>query len=426
MSRTPRTLLPLLAALLASLALAPEALADRRSSLGGNLLIHDQDDVLVFPHTALDHLRLITFDVAQDGAVGANGVTGNAGAILGDPGFAFGVYTHRFDQTEVLRHAYYSFGDIDVLGAPSPFSLSPKDDQGVILPLQWIDVVTAFEVGGNPLGIRLSLAYNDNSQENTNGDATNTTDNSAFGLNLVAGYGMKAGDLKLDLAAEISYGSQSFEDNPDGDNNDTLVDIDNLPTLALMARGTMPMAKGVDLGLVGLLDYSSTTRVNDPAGDESKSGYATNTLGLDVGAGPVYHVDKKFTVAAYGTVGLRLANHDPNINSDADNDQFSSFSLVLPQFRISGEYRVFDWLLLRSGAQYAYTFNFTDQEQGEDAVTSNSVTASGYRWIAGVGIDLDELQLNGTFNAPFLLNGPNFIGGGENMFAMLNVSYDFE
>jgi hypothetical protein len=137
-------------------------------------------------------------------------------------------------------------------------------------------------------------------------------------------------------------------------------------------------------------------------------------------------VDKKFTVAAYGTVGLRLANHDPNINSDADNDQFSSFSLILPQLRISGEYRVFDWLLLRSGAQYAYSFNFTDQEQGEDAVTSNSITASGYRWIAGVGIDLDELQLNGTFNAPFLLNGPNFIGGGENMFAMLNVSYDFE
>ena len=59
-SRFVRYLLPCL--LLLALA-SPSSAVSRRSSLAGNLLIPDTDDIFIFPHLVTDHKRMVTFDM---------------------------------------------------------------------------------------------------------------------------------------------------------------------------------------------------------------------------------------------------------------------------------------------------------------------------------------------------------------------------
>jgi hypothetical protein len=431
MTHTARNLtLCLAAALVASFAFAPSAQADRRSSLGGNLLIEDQDDVFIFPHTALKYNRLFSIDLATSGGStpplnnAAQGLGGNASFIFGDETLALGVATRRGDQFGALPQAYYGFGDMDIVDGPTGLNLWPTDSE-FVMPMQWVDVLAAFDLGGSPLGVRLSLTHTSDSTEEDNDGNVNVASQSGTGVNVLVGYGIK-GDFNLDLAAELTVGLQSNIDDPSGENNSTVQNITTLPSLSLMARGNTPLAKGVDLGVIGLLDFRSVSREDDLPGDTPKMGYARSTFGLDAGAGPIYKVNNKFTISTYATVGFRLDSEDPNTNDDVENDQSSDLSFLLPQLRMSGEFRVFDWLLLRTGAQFGYAFVLGSQEAGDNAEISTTQSQSFYRWIAGVGIDLGNLQLNGTFNAPFVLTGPNFIGGGTDMFAMLNVTYDFE
>jgi hypothetical protein len=430
MSTTKRTTLCLLSALLTLAAFAPAALADRRSSLGGNLMIEDQDDIFVFPHTALKYNRLFSMDLATSGGTpgpfnnSAQGLGGNASFVFGSDQFALGIATHRNDQFGSLPQAYYGFGDIDTLNGPSGLNLWPTDTD-FVAPLQWVDALAAFDLGGNALGVRLSLTQANNSSETDDNGDISVNSQSATGINLLVGYGIK-GNFNLDLAAELTLGFQSNVNDPAGEDNSTVQNVSNIPSLAVMARGKTPLANGVDLGVIGLLDFRSVSREDDLPGDAPKSGRAASTFGLDVGAGPVYEVNKKFTISTYGTLGLRIDSEDPQTNDDAENDQSQDITILLPQLRLAGEFRVFDWLILRSGAQFGYAFVLGSQEAGEDTTVSTTNTTSFYRWVAGVGIDLGNLQLNGTFNAPFVLTGPNFIGGGTDMFAMLNLTYDFD
>ncbi len=435
-------ILALLVAGAVTFAAAPEANADRRSSLGGNLLIEDPDDVFFFPHRALDHVRLFTMDLGLNadfaggnvdtpGASNANGLTGNAGLIIGDKSLAFGVFARRSDFVNNLPTVFDSFGDIDSLlltagnavGNPGLFPAGDFNGAGFSQPAQWLDVVTAFDLGGSPLGIRLSIAHARDNAEQDNDGTVNSTEDSATAVNLVVGYGIR-GDMDLDLSAEIGFGFQSLVDDPDGDAISE-VSSSNFPSISLMARGKQKMAKGVDLGFVGLLDFRSVTIEATQEPGDVKSGTSSSTLGLQVGAGPVYHIKDRFTIAAYATVGLRNTSTDPETNSDSQDDESSDLLLVLPQMRLSGEFWLLDWLILRTGAQFIYAFNLGEQQLGENAVANTSSGGSVFRWISGLGFDLGDMDINATLNHDFLLNGPNFIGGQEGMAVMLGLTYDF-
>jgi hypothetical protein len=432
-----RLLTATLAITLVTLTLSPSANADRRSSLGGNLLIEDPDDVLIFPHTALKHTRLYTIDLALNDVGGGDldgafGAIGNTGLIIGDESFALGVFAHRSDFVNNLATAFSTFGDIDSLvltggglvGNPSPVGF--PFGEPFSSPLQWVDVVTAFDLGGSPLGVRLSLGHADNSSEAKAGDAVNINDNSATVLNLLVGYGMGDDEgFKLDLAAELSFGFQNLTTDPDGDAI-TEESTSNIPSISLLARGKSNLAKGVDLGFIGLLDFRSASSESNEQPANNVSGTSASTIGLEAGAGPIYHVADRFTISAYATLGFRNIGEDPETNSEVQNDEVSTNIITLPQLRISAEFYVFDWLLLRTGAQFVYAFAMTSQQAGENNENSTSTAGSLYRWVSGVGIDLGDLQINGTLNHDFLLDGPNFIGGGEGMFAMMNLTYDFE
>lgn len=447
-----RLILATLAVLLtATFAYAPSALADRRSSLSGNLLIKDTDDMFFFPHTALEHVRLVTFDLALSGddptsgdlpgdALGTTASFGNAGLVFGSEATALGLFTHRSDTWGALVPAYYLGGDIDYLSGtsgalgwdlwPTPRLNRPSGGETLLNPLQWIDLLAAFQLGASPLGFRLSIGHNRaNATTDADGDIF-IDENTVWGVNAVVGYGLR-GALNLDIGAEIGYGTQDWLNDDDGDP----VDISTATgfNFSAMVRGFSNMARGVDLGFTGLLffrNYSSTVDYENGPDD----GADANLFGLDVGAGPLYHIDEKFNVAAHATLGFHRYFQDDSVETDPEDDadnpfgfggQYTTSSVLIPGLKISGEYRVFDWLWLRTGAQYFYSFQFASFEPAQDTFTDANRTISGFRWVSGAGVVWQGLELNGTFQAPFMLSGPNFIGGGSGMFGHLNVQYRF-
>ena len=435
-----------IASLAATFALAPEANADRRSSLSGNLLLEDTDDVFFFPHRALDNVHLITFDLALGGVATPNelptagGTTsgfGSAGILLGDESLALGAFTHRSDTLSSLPAAYYLGGDIDTLyGNQAAFQIWPLTNFALpavaggnlvngataSVPLQWLDLVATMNSGGTPLGLRLSVGLNlNNSNYDDDGDIT-FHDNTAFAVNAIAGMGLR-GDLNLDLSAELSFGSQSFTEDIDGDPVNTFGSTGF--SLAAMARGFSNMGKGVDMGFTGLLYFQSSSGfidfsdVNGP-----DDGFDANSFGLDVGAGPKYYVEDHFNIAAYGTLGVRREFVEPSTEGEAD--ERTDFSVVVPGFKLAAEYYMFNWLWFRTGAQYHYRLVFRTAPTGDNNIFHDQTfTQSGFRWASGVGIEWEQLRINGTFNTPFLLDGPNFIGGGTGMFGMIQTEYNF-
>ena len=83
------------------LAVASPSFAARRSSLSGNLLIQDQDDIFFFPHLVNAHKRMVTFDFGSNSGIGSGGmVFGNepnqvaAAGGLRRPAFRRGMVHH--------------------------------------------------------------------------------------------------------------------------------------------------------------------------------------------------------------------------------------------------------------------------------------------------------------------------------------------
>lgn len=144
-----------------------DAHADRRSSLAGNMLILDQDDVYIYPQLTLEHRNLVSFDYAPGVDIGSvlgasaptgqnpnpdptpqpqpsnnvvangsanGGTTGllggadensvvplgdnsmNGGALLlfGQEGFAMGIGVHREDHLGATPNAYLGAGDLQL------------------------------------------------------------------------------------------------------------------------------------------------------------------------------------------------------------------------------------------------------------------------------------------------------------------------
>lgn len=431
------------AAILVVAGYAPEANADRRSALGGNLLIQDQDDVFVFPHTAGQYVRTLSLDLGLGGDAGQLGGAnrpapggaapgtsnyGSAGIILGDDALAFGLFAHRGDIVNNLPFAATGFGDVEMLGATGGGGgvgvlpgVWPRNGGERIAPINFIDAIVAMPASN--FGLRLSLGVNTTGQSQKVGDNTTEIDNTTFVANIVASYKLE-GETPIDISAELGYASQDYElTPPDGDpTTDTST---NLPSVSILARGYSPMAKGVELGFLALVDFRSGSDEQVVAGGDP-TGSSNTTITALVGAGPVYTVEDKFTISAYAALGIGYDSEDPQTNADAEDDQNSTLSLLLPQLKLSGEFYVTDWLVLRTGAEYTWALASTTDEAGDpDNETTVTATVYGFRWISGIGLDFGDLEINGVLDPTFLMNGPNFIGGSTSTFVLLNLSYNF-
>lgn len=135
-------------------AFSPDAFADRRSSLAGNVLIHDADDIYLYPQLSLEYRNLVSFDYFPGTALsallgsgpqevsgdasgsgdpdpnalgprsedavgvpsGPNAMGGSGLLLFGQEGFAFGISSHREDWYGASPGGFLGSGDLQLYG----------------------------------------------------------------------------------------------------------------------------------------------------------------------------------------------------------------------------------------------------------------------------------------------------------------------
>lgn len=274
--RTPVTrllMISLAAGLAATAVNIDDAHADRRSSLAGNMLILDQDDIYIYPQLTLEHRNLVSFDyapgvdlgsvlgassqqaptpqpqpdVANGGGgtgllggsdenaiipLGDNSMNGGALLLFGQEGFAMGIGVHREDSLGATPSAYLGAGDLQLYnnsrrqtwgffgyGQPLPgsnFSAVPSGDPSTaadgdfLYPLPMVDLIFGFSLGQqHSLGARLSVGQNSASIR-TVSPGGGDVKTSWNTTNVNVVAGYSfTGDFRLDLNLEIGLGLYS-------------------------------------------------------------------------------------------------------------------------------------------------------------------------------------------------------------------------
>jgi hypothetical protein len=476
------------------------ASADRRSSLAGNLLLADQDDVFLYPQLALDYRNLVSIDLSLGGASSANapiagqqsqspssptpndgstGVTtsnpgrglgafdesttgmtateasmGGAGLLIfGTDEMAFGIGTHRTDIYGATPQAFMGLGDLQLYGqssrsawgplgytTPIPAAGSPANGDGAgggnvtfLAPFQLIDLIFAKKGEGQSFGARLSFGQSMLSQKRLGQDVEDRDSWSTTAMDLVVGYSSDS-DMKLDVNLEVGIAMfenayTTSEQTPNYEDTGSLT-----PSLSLSSRAILPTEdKSVGIGILGFLHMNTASvtdefnqLADDPLLPDSRS-YESSNLMLELGAGPVYELPDDTKIAAYATAGFGSSGYSQEYDGTTQAD-VSTTSILLPGIKLSMEHWILGWLALRAGISSRYHLVFRTEEYA-DAGTPN-VSSNGtyyeFLWTTGLGIDLGNFEFNGTLQTPFLLNGPDFLGGqGSGVFALLNASYNF-
>lgn len=452
-----------------TLGVASDAHADRRSSLNGNLLIEDVDDVYFYPQLALEYRNLVSFDyypgASLTGIIGGQGsdetaapaqgeqAMGGGGLLLfGDENFAFGISSHRQDVFGSTVHGFLGAGDLYTYGpaanqawsyfgynSPLPPALSDTPNVGdaagpnsnFLTPLQMVDLLLAFRLApDHSLGFRLSVGQNNASVEVdapglTEKDSWNTT-----AINLTAGYSVRS-NIKLDVNLELGLGffSNGFETTQNNEPN--YADSGTfLPSFTLSNRTLVPLQENIELGVVGIIHVNSSSVTNEngvsPQSSTTPLEYTEDSTNffIEAGAGPVYTLPDNTTIAAYGTLGFGYSSY----SLDGGDRDISSTSLLLPGFKLALEHWLWDWMAFRSGLTSRYHFQSQAQTFSDENTPNVSGSANHYEflWSVGVGIKLGNFELNGTLQTPFVTDGPAVLGGNSTgLFSLLNAQYKF-
>lgn len=366
------------------------AFADRSTSLQGNRLIQDPDDVFTYPHLSTRYTNSLRFDLGTDGS------QGNALFLMGDESFTWGVALHRGNMFNAS--GITGLNELNALG-PLALPLLP----GSAATTQSATIADLL-FGFGSIGVRVSLGSGLNSTEPAMGS---DTDASSQYINLAASYGLEQWDLGLH-AGFINT------------NND--VDDKGATQLraAFTTRGYLPMNDTTQLGVLGRLGFISQSSEVEVGTDTIES--SALQISAVLGAGPSIALTDQANIAAYATLGFAHTGLDPN-TSEGD-DSVSAQQMLLPGANVAMEIMVKPWLRLRAGMEYNHAVALTSQSNtdGSNDATTN---AAGLQWNAGVGIVHENLTFDGTFNPSFLTQGPDFIGGDGPLFAVVSMSYRF-
>lgn len=443
---------------------AMNAYADRRSSLAGNLLITDQDDIYVYPQLTLEHRNLVSFDYYPGATVlglggseedaglndGANSMGGAGLLLFGQENFAFGISSHREDQFGATPGAFLGGGDVQLygpsrlqswgfLGFNGPLSggnVNPSaggDPSGagaisVIEPLQLADILLGFKLAPqHSMGARLSIGqHGASSQQVTTNNTFETSWNTTV-INLVLGYSLRSSfDLDLNLELGLAFLKNEFVTDAQAPNYSDSGSL--APSFSVSGRALVPLEDKIKLGVLGVLHVNSSSVDNEfgavnPTTADSFNVSASNFF-FEAGAGPVYELPDDTTIAAYGTLGFGRSSY--NLNSG--DEIITTTSLMLPGFKLALEHSLADWMVFRTGLGTRYYFTFQDREY-DDANTPNVSDSAGFyefNWSVGLGFKAGNFELNGTLTTPLVTDGPAIISGRSgSMFSLLNASYKF-
>ena len=405
-----------LIALIALTFMVSVAHADRRTSLGGNQLIPDRDDVFVYPQLALkkNYRNSLSIDF------GASGQVGNALIIS------------KIDKVSVLAFALnrsdtmLSIGGGFYNGSPEAGMINNNIIPGVLPsgtlnPLNIADIIYSRKLGKNKLGVRLSFVGA--GQSNTNkGDHVNGQD--ALGYRLSLGYTLgKKGDFVFDFAMINSKTTQGKDEEIPEDGS--------FMNVHLGGRYTIKKQKG--FRLVSLFDFNMGSVGTTVYPDAGKDVVATNDLmAVQLGLGPVYSGkvnEKKYTVAFHGHFGFNSSSSDPNTSSSSKDDQEANSGIMFPGFNAAMEYQLLSWLVFRSGANYSYVIHSsttTTSNSEKDEAVASTHGAGQFGWNAGFGFLMDNFTIDGTLSNGFMTNGPAFISGANSgLFTLVSATGKF-
>ena len=414
--------------------------ADRRTSLGGNMLIPDRDDVFVYPQLAVKNKYNHSASIDFGNAAGV----GNALLIAGpNKKSAIGVALHRSDSILSLGGGFYNgspeFGMVSNNIVPLNFTSGDSTT-----PLNIADLIYAMKMGKNKLGFRVGFVGQGN--EDT-ADDDHINGQGIFGVRFSAGYSMgKKGDFVFDFSN--MSGSQTS-----GDDVDLQHDA-NFMNVHVGGRYFLSQKKGFKLGTLfdinfanfGNTKYAEAFPNPDDADDVASM---TTIFGLQAGLGPVYSGkvnDKAYTVAFHGHFGVSNVSTEPN--DQEDDDESSSMSIMFPGFNIAMEYQLLEWLVFRSGANYSYVINgsstssserplldsdgnprLNDEGEPRTEVIEEVSSAHGdaaFGWNAGFGFLMGNFRIDGTLSEGFMTGGPQFIGGNANgLFGLVSATGKF-
>ena len=297
------------------LAMASPSFAARRSSLAGNLLIQDTDDVFIFPHLVAMHQRHVTFDVGPDDHLGSGGL------IFGNEKFTLGAFAHRGDFFGAINQAFTTEGDIDNLRSEATLAF---DDSTVAF--NWVDVLGGFKIGEIPVGVRFSLGRNN--FENNDADLAPVGASDLTAFDAVIG----TREHGYDFSGEVSF----FTGTTFGDS----VDVNNVQTSFAFRRTALEESDALILGWLARATY----------GSGSADVVDFSNLGFTAGVGPVYKPNDRTNVAMYGTVEYERAK------VGVGSAEVTASELVGPGWHVAAEAEVASWMQFLVGLRSRYDF----------------------------------------------------------------------
>lgn len=385
---------------------ATSAFAARRSSLGGNLLIPDTDDIFFFPHHVGDYQRHVTFDF------GPSNTLGSGGMIWGTESITFGAFAHRSNFVGAIPSAFFTIGDgatlvnggtgtngfNDLLGNSLLAGVAPGDDV-----FNWVDAIIGFSNAETPIGIRVSVGRSED-------DTGNTTTNEAAdatSFNLVAGAMIRG----IDVSGEFSYAS-SENTNAAGDKDQ----ISPIHFSAALRKTATDASDNLQLGWLGEFSFVSGTLDITPSGGTTTQ-VDKSSFGIMGGAGPVYKPHDRTMVAFYGTIEYLTSDED------AGGAKTEDTHFVLPGWYLASEVELSSWLQARAGFRSRYIM--ASQKTGPPADLEPSQVDLEFSWHTGLGIAFDNFHIDGYLDPSVLTTGTDLLGESDALFALVTASLDF-
>jgi hypothetical protein len=394
---------------------ATPAQADRRTSLAGNDLIQDADDVFLFPQALHTYQNRLTLDLGM--------AEGSGGGLfsMGNDTMTFGAAMHRGPQEQLI----VGWGSPDGSSArnreqdgQSGFGLALPGAAGVGgAPIENIDLLFGMKISdaldlGLRLGVGRGMAWSETEVPDGDGTRTDTTYDNQNAINLRLGASYKSGSLHLDNAIHVV--ALSGAKVVDGKNTVNASDTH----FGLSTRGYLNISKGFDVGAVLGFNTGSGWAVNNADPDTEVTSIWTNT-NVTIGAGPRVQIDDGPLVAAYAVINYNAAFNDPDTYQDSTDDTSTENDTVIPGLRMSAEYKVKPWITTRVGMEYNFTNDADYGFAGGNSVNTIAY-ASDFGWNAGMGFNFDKLQIDATLN-----HGSLYFLWQDAPFAMVSATYSF-
>ena len=270
------------------------------------------------------------------------------------------------------------------------------------------DVLVAFKVGENNLGLRVSFAFENNDQ---------TTDSTISAISESASYFEFAGGVSND---RYDFGAYF-----------------GLPSLESKIGSATTTWEGLGFGVAGRfflgpengpMQYVPVVVINQFSTDLVRDlvDATSSFLDFSMGVGIHYQLDESNLVV----LGTEIFGIRQNV-LDAANVGKETVSVTnMPAFYLGGETRAKRWLLLRLGATHEIQETKTTFRLPSGEKTETSKRDSKFGVSVGVGIELGRFLLDLDINDNFLFEGPDFISGqgsdSVNDFVnRLSISYNF-